>query len=79
MYYNLNDENFVLNFGKITNGLNETIELNLKLNEEIFMLNIRSGAMIDAINLFTNINNSFFFINTNNINFIIFNYFFIRR
>ena len=57
MYYNLNDENFVLNFGKITNGLNETIELNLKLNEEIFMLNIRSGAMIDAINLFTNINN----------------------
>ena len=57
MYYNLNEENFVLNFGKITNGLNETIELNLKLNEEISMLNIRSGAMIDAINLFTNINN----------------------
>ncbi len=57
MFYTLNDENFSVNFGQISNGIIETIELNLKNNEEISIINIRSGAMIDAIYLFTNNNN----------------------
>ena len=57
MFYTLNDENFSVNFGQISNGIIETIELNLKNKEEISIINIRSGAMIDAIYLFTNNNN----------------------
>ena len=57
MFYTLNNDNFSVNFGQISNGLIETIELNLKNNEEISIINIRSGAMIDAIYLFTNNNN----------------------
>ena len=57
MFYTLNNEKFSINFGQIKNGLIETIELNLKNNEEFSIINIRSGAMIDAINLYTNNNN----------------------
>ena len=57
MFYTLNNDNFSINFGQISNGLIETIELDLKNNEEISIINIRSGAMIDAIYLFTNNNN----------------------